>query len=223
MPSRSYRRKLRASFVNGVNISATYISPPAFLSALTGQPTHKTDAYCESELSIIHRYFLDIIDTFIKFNDFTKLTQELNNITASLSSKVEFYRIIALIENQLLSVTENIINGDSIGIITLRLSCVKQFVDQLPSDCAAFGPVTNMILEILDLVITNVSFDKVRANIIDLQAYMTQKYGDMANILHIHSTFLDIITNITEGTSSGIIGSRLEYVKMLVSYLKNAV
>lgn len=223
MPSRSYRRKLRASFVNGVNISATYISPPAFLSEVTGQTTKKTDAYCESELSVIHRYFIDIIDTFIKYNDFTQFTKELTNITTSLSSKVEFYRIIALIEHQILSVTCNIINNDSVGIIALRLQCVKQFVDQLPPDCSAFGPVTNMVLEILDLVITNVSFDKVRANIIDLQAYMSQKYGDMENILHIHSTFLDIITNITDGISSGIIGSRLNYIKTLVSYLKNAV
>lgn len=223
MPSRSYRRKLRASFSTGGRVSATYLSPPPFLSALTGKSTTKTDAYCESELSVIHRYFLDIIDTFIKYNDFTQLTKELNMIIISLSSKVEFYRIIALIEDQILSVMDNIVNGDSVGIITLRLSCVKQFVDLLPPDCNDFGPVTNMVLEILDLVITNVSFDKVRANITDLQAYMYQKYGDMENILQIHSTFLDIITNITDGASSGIISSRLDYIKTLVSYLKTEV
>jgi hypothetical protein len=210
MPSNSYRRKLRTN-----RSSKPYITP-AFLNNCN---TKSCDSTQLSELEKIQNYFYDVIDMIIQHDKFTSAVTILNNIISSVREKVEFYKILEVIENQLLSIVVNISDSVPIGIIAMRIECVKEAINTLPADCNEVGPISIMILEIIDLLKNNISFSTVISNINELKTYINDKYGKYDEIIVIQDQLLSIVTNIGNGFGYGIICTRVEYVKDLVSKL----
>jgi hypothetical protein len=212
MPSRSYRRKLRTS-----NYSKSYIAP-SFLNRVSNKRC-ETNNTTESELVTIQNYFYDVLDMIIKNDSFSKAVDTLNDIILKIKEKTEFYTVLEVIENQLLSIVANIADSTSVGIIQCRIDYVKTIIDTLPPGCNEVGPISIMILEIIDSIKDNFNFTIVTKNINELKTYIQDKYGDFDQLIVIQDTLLSIICNIADGDSYGIICTRIEYVKTLISKL----
>ncbi len=213
MPSSSYKRRLRSS--PNCNRNTAYIAKPIY------RPIILTNFEGDTELIRIQNYFYKVIDMIIENNTLADAILTLNNIITEVKSRVELYKIIDIIESQLLSLVVNISDETPLGIIQGRIDYIKTIIDTLPPDCEEYGPVSIMILEVITSIQSSVSFDTVIKNILDIQKYITDTYGNMDTITLIQDNLLGIIENIAEGdgASTGIINTRLDYVKTLISTL----
>jgi hypothetical protein len=209
MPTKTYRRKLRTKAANIIKTPFnTYIVPSVI------------DNYCgENELEKIQNYFYNVLDMITQHDKIANIVSLLNNIIGSVKSAVDYYNILDMIENNLISVVCNIADGMSNNIICSRIEYIKTYIQQLPSDSDDLGPVSTMILQVIDSVISQVDFNIVKKNIGDIHTYIQNTYGEMTQIDIIHDNILSIICNIGDGMSTGIICSRIEYLRTLISQI----
>ena len=218
MPSTSYRRKLR----NPYSTSIRYITNPTdstnsttITTILTPYITYKSD--CESDLIKTQNYFYKILDMIIHHNDFTIIISNLHHIIDSTQSIVDYYRILEIIETNLLSVVFNISENISPGIIQTRIDYIRSYISKLPPGCVELSPISDMILQVINYIIKSVDFSIVITNINNIQDSLHQKYGEMMYINNIHHNILSIICNISENTNSAIISERVKYLREIIS------
>lgn len=195
MPSTSYRRKLRTS---------TLIVPTIY--------------NYESDLVVIQQYFYKVLDMIIQQNDFKSTVSILQNIIQNTNHIVEYYKILDIIERDLLSVLINISDNTNTGIIRTRIEYIKTYIDKLPPTSIELSPVSEMVLQIIDLI-TNTSFAAVATNIKQIHTYINNTYLETQRINEIQDNILSIISNISSCTSHGIISERVKYLRQLISHI----
>jgi hypothetical protein len=210
MPSSHYRRRLRNNSYNSYH--PTYIETKYNFITNTG----------ECDIVKIHQAFYNIIDLIIEQFNFTEAVISLQGIINRVQEKVDYYNIIDTIENNLLSVASNILDGASINIITTRINYIKSFIDTLPASsalCDDLGPVSDMILDILNLMISTNNFDDIRQNINHVHTLLTTSFPNITVINLIQDNLLQIICNIKDNIGYGIIHTRINYVQGLIKQI----
>jgi hypothetical protein len=212
MPGAAYRRRLRSRVDTG--------AAPVYLAGNGGAGGIVN---CEgSELYQIRQTFYTILDMIIRHESFADIIALIQSIIAQVQSRVDYYKVLDIIEHKLLSVVENISDSVSPSIVKARVEYIKTIIEQLPPECGDLGPISTLILEIIDYIIGTVSFTPIQSNLNYIQEYITQKYGrreDICKINTIQDTLLDIICNIGDGVAEGIIGNRVQYVRVLIEQL----
>lgn len=78
----------------------------------------------------------------------------------------------------------------------------------------------DMLFHILDLIMNGMSLSGIVENISQLQRYTLEAYNQNALLTQIQLTILDIICNISQGTPTGIIACRIDFLKGLISKLE---
>jgi hypothetical protein len=211
MPSTSYRRKLRA---REVPITRQYIHT---------LPRAVTSQKGECEIEKIQNYFYTALDMIIQRLEFTNAISTFTNIISSVSSYVEYYTILETIEKDLLSTVINITDGASAEIIRMRIDHVKTYIDKLPPMCQEPGPVSDMIMQILDSLLSSMTSHPIVSTIGEIQGYIQQKYGYIQQMEEIQQTILTIVDSIGSGASPSIISMRVDFVRGLLSKLDVAI
>lgn len=209
MPSSSYRRKLRNPYSTPIRYITN--STPILIPYITNTSD------CESDLIKTQNYFYKILDMIIQHNDFTVIISNLHTIIDSTQSTVDYYKILEIIETQLLSVVFNISENTSPGIIKNRIDYIRTYITQLPPNCVQLSPISDMILQVIHSIINSIDFSIVITNINDIQQSLHQKYGEMTYINNIQHNILSIICNISENTNSEIISERVKYLRQIIS------
>jgi hypothetical protein len=208
MPNRAYRSRLR-------RLGATrYITPPIFLNIVEG----------ETEVVQIRNYFDYVTDLLIKQTTIAETVSVLQGIISQLSTQAEYYSVLDTIENQVLSILGNMSDHVTPGIIKLRLECVRKAILDLPIQGPEYGSqnMHDMLFHILDLIGDGMSLSAISENILQLQKYTLEAYNQNQLLTQIQTTILDIICNISQGTPSGIIACRIDFLKGLIAKLELA-
>jgi hypothetical protein len=210
MPSSSYRRRLRTTAVVQFSYNNTY----TFTNTSNGICTKN------SEKINIQNYFYKILDNIILYNDFTSNVHTIQTIISKTQDAADFYKLIEIIQHNLLSVVGNISDNTHSGIIQNRIDYIKTYIDQLPPDCAHLTPVSDMILQIIDSIVKTVDLSHVTTDINKIQLYIDDKYSDMLYIDKIQDNILSILCNIGQNVSSSIISERVQYLRQFIEHLK---
>lgn len=212
MPSRWYRRNLRHTIDAGTIVFSTprYIDLPCAVQSQKG----------DCDIDKIHQYFYTAIDSIIEHMNFTEAVSNLNAIVQSVSSYIEYYKILDSIEENLLSTAMNIIDGASAQIIKERINYVKTIIDSLPPLCQERGPVSDMILQILDTLIQSLNTPSISGTITQIQTYIQDRYGHMSQIEEIQTNLLSVIDSIGSGASPNIISLRVQFIRELLAAVK---
>lgn len=203
MATRSYRRKLRVSIVDK-------IVPNGIIN----------NKNCE--LYQIQETFYRILDMITRQDQLNDTLLLLQSITSKMETRVEHYKVLDMIEENLLSVVMNIEDSINPDIIRMRIEYIKTYIEQLGVDCNDLGRASILIMELLDSIISTVSFTGIETTISNIQSYISTKYGtieEMNKIQTIQDNLLGIICNIEESISPGIVSYRVEYVKELIGQL----
>ena len=187
------------------------IIKPIFLGTVGG----------ETEVVQIQNYFTYVIETIAQQNSITNTVSVLQGIIQQVNSRVEFFRVLEILEDQVLSILCNISDGITPGIIKFRMECVRMTIMELPEG-PEYGTDTmrNMLFHILDLITKGTSLSSIAENVIQLQKYTLELYNQNTLLTLIQTTILDIICNISQGTPSGIIACRIDYLRGLIAKLE---
>lgn len=211
MPSTTYRRKLRARETNAT-MQLHYIQQTSLPSAVSKQKG-------ECEIEKIQNYFYNVLDMLTNQLNFTEAAATLTNIVKTLSTRVEFFKLLHTIEHNLFSTVVNIMDGTSANIIATRINYVKTFIEQLPPICQEPGPVTDMILEILESLIATMSSQSIAGTILQIQTRIREKYGHFEQMEEIQDNLLNIVDIMGSGAPINIIALRVNFVRDLLSAL----
>jgi hypothetical protein len=167
----------------------------------------------ECDIDKIRNYFYKVIDMIIEHSKFNETAVILNDILQTVHTQVEYYRIMEMIETNLLSTVVNISDNVNANIIGLRIEYIKTYINELPPMCQEPGPISKMILEVIESIIQCVSFEKVTQTIGNIQTYIQDTYGSFEKIETIQTNLLSIIENIGNGVTTPIISLRVNFVK----------
>ena len=226
MPNNTYRRKLRANVIytdiaikniHSVQDTLPTCTPtsilPIYIQTLPAEVERQKG---DCDIDKIRNYFYKVIDMIIEHSKFTETAVVLNDIIQTVSTQVEYYRIMELIETNLLSTVVNISENVNSNIIGLRIEYIKTYINELPPMCQETGPISKMILEVIESIIQSVSFEKVTRTIEGIQTYIQDTYGSFEKIETIQTNLLSIIENIGNGVTTPIISLRVNFVKDMI-------
>ena len=93
MPSTTYRRKLRAQETN-TPMQLHYIQK-------TNLPTAVSKQKGECEIEKIQNYFYNVLDMLTNHLNFTEAAATLTTIVKTVSTRVEFFKLLDTIEHNL--------------------------------------------------------------------------------------------------------------------------
>lgn len=217
MPSRTYKRKLR------VNIVPTnkFIVPPTIVNTIQNNSKFAGDC----EIDRIMNYFLYIIDNIINQNNFTDSISHLQTILNNdfIKTQVEYYKIMEIIENNLVSTVMNISDNINSNIIACRIEYINKLITTLPDNIRCAETLPSMILQVIEDIIAGISFNNIITNINNITTYINDKYGIIDKFVDIQTNILGIIDNISEGIPTGIIAMRSQTVKSMIDELSYLV
>jgi hypothetical protein len=211
MPSTTYRRKLRARETNAT-MQLHYIQQTSLPSAVSKQKG-------ECEIEKIQNYFYNVLDMLTNQLNFTEATATLTNIIKTLSTRVEFFKLLDTIEHNLFSTVVNIMDGTTANIIATRIAYVKTFIERLPPICQEPGPVSDMIMEILESLIATMSSQSIAGTILQIQTRIREKYGHFEQMEEIQDNLLNIVDIMGSGAPINIITLRVNFVRDLLCAL----
>ncbi len=206
MPSRHYRRKVRAESSGSKSVVQLIAPLP-----VTSRPKDG----CEIEK--IRGYFLAAVDMIIERMDFANAVITLNDIIATVKSRAEYFPIINLIEKQLLGVLVNISNATNPKIIEMRLEYIKTYIDQLPADTEEIGPISNMMSDVMDLLVKDITTAPIVEKLTIVRNFIRTQYGPIKDVEMAQDSILNMIDSIGRGTHSGILEVRANYIQELVT------
>jgi hypothetical protein len=206
MPSQQRRRRLRAGIVTRL------ITKPIFLNGAQG----------ETEAVKIQSYLSYAVNTVSQQNAVAATVSVLQGVIGQVQTRVEYYKILDTIEEQILAILCNMGDNISPGIIKLRLECVRNSIRELPIEGPEFATkdMHDMLFNILDMILNGMSLTNIAENIIKLQQYTQEAYNRNSLLTQVQNTILEIICNISEGTPSGIIACRIDFLKGLITQLE---
>jgi hypothetical protein len=206
MPSASYRRKLRNNIESNKNIGITYSN-------------NSVSSNNDSNLILMQKYFLNMIDLLIKQNSYSDIMISLKDKVNYFQSAVDYYKILDIIEDNLLSIVTNICDDITPSVIELRICYVRQYIDQLPPNFQDVGPVAALIMEIIKYIEEAVDFRKIESELTNIQTFIKDKYGNHELYAKIYKNFIDIVENISEEIAPSIIDYRLIQLKDIIDTL----
>ena len=221
MPNSAYRRKLRSTITT---LPICIIQPYTNTTIVPKEPSKEPPILPpivkiqpgECDIDKIRNYFYKVIDMIIEHSNFTDTAVILNDIIHSVHTKVEYYKILDVIEHKLLSTVNNITENVNPKIIKVRIDYIKTYIDKLPPLCGEPGPISKMILELINSIIECVNFEKVTDTIHTIHTYIEDTYGTcetFEKIELIQKSLTSIVENIGNGVTSQIINMRVKYVK----------
>ena len=229
MPSTSYRRKLRSAITNSTTptiylYNSDFILPPVVPPVTPTPPPHIVETEKKiCDIDKLRNHFYRVLEMITEQSEFVDTVAELNDIVKTVHTHVEYYKILDDIEYNLLATVINISDNINPKLIKVRIDYIKTFIDKLPPICQEPGPVSEMILDLINSIIQSVSLEKVTDTINNIQHYIQDSYGTietMETIQTIQTNLLSIIDNIGSGITSKIITVRVNYVKeTLIDYL----
>jgi hypothetical protein len=206
--SSSYRRKLRKP-IGSISKNILYSNVPTVPSNVPN-----------SELITIQNKFCKILDNIILYNDFSLNISELHSILESTRTIVDYHKLIDDIQNILLSVVCNISNSVNSNIIQTRIDYIKTYIDALPEGHLNLSPLSDMILRLIDHIVTTMDFSSINNDINTIQLYINKNYNtNTLPIENIQNTILSIICNIGQNTNTNIITNRIQYLRELIDQL----
>jgi hypothetical protein len=136
-----------------------------------------------------------------------------------LSTRVEFFKLLDTIEHNLFSTVVNIMDGTTANIIATRIAYVKTFIERLPPICQEPGPVSDMIMEILESLIATMSSQSIAGTITKIQTRIREKYGHFEQMEEIQDNLLNIVDIVGSGTPMNIITLRVNFIRDLLRAL----
>lgn len=215
MPPTTYRRKLRTRQLR----AHRYIVPPAIVIQIVSNQGGIFTG--ETEFDKILSYFDYVIEMIMKQMNLTESISLLTKILNmdSIKTQVEFYKIMDIIETELLSIVVNIADNVNPGIIGMRIDFIRGFIDALPNNPQYIDTLPIMILQLIDEIIRGANLTNITANITEIKSYIDEKYGVIDKFAIIQDMIISIIENIMDGANPGIIGLRVEQVKKMISEL----
>jgi len=205
--SSSYRRKLRKP----IGSISKYI--------LSSNVSTVSSNVSNSELITIQNKFCKILDNIILYNDFSLNISELHSILESTRTIVDYHKLIDNIQNILLSVVCNISNSVNSNIIQTRIDYIKTYIDVLPEGHLNLSPLSDMILRLIDHIVTTMDFSSINNDINTIQLYINKNYTNTLHVENIQNTILSIICNIGQNTNTNIITNRIQYLRELIDQL----
>jgi hypothetical protein len=216
MPSRRYRKKLRA---NEISNTRKFIETPLTISS--GNITNEGDNYGNvDELTMLEDYFINLIEMVTVFNNFTLFNRLLLDVKDYLEPSIYYNQIIENIENGFLSLIENVSTNVNHTLITCRIEYIKKNILALPPGLEDYNiNISNMILDVISLITQNLNFNSIKTNLENIKISTVNEYGNFILVKEIHDLLLDIIGNIELCTPPHLIKLRVDYVKELVTKL----
>jgi hypothetical protein len=151
--------------------------------------------------------------------NFTEAAATLTNIVKTLSTRVEFFKLLDTIEHNLFNTVINIMDGATANIIATRIDYVKTFIEKLPPICQEPGPVSDMILEILNSLIATMSSQSIAGTILQIQTRIREKYGHFKQMEEIQDNILNLVETMGSGTPINIITLRVNFIRDLLCAL----
>lgn len=207
MPGRHYRRRVQRNVMN--SYIPVYIEPQALVKR-TG----------DCDLVKVHEYFYYIIDIITEKFNFTEAIAALNDVVEAVTTKVEYSNILDRIENDLLSVVDNVSNGINGQLIKCRIDHIRKMIDELPTACEDIGPVSDMTLQLLDYMLTETDFNVIRTDINEVLNFLNRTFPNIQVINDVQDKLIDIICDIGGGINPALIKMRIDYVQTLVSKIR---
>jgi hypothetical protein len=190
------------------------------MSNIRNPVTLYTSNTIEAKEKTLQKYLLDIMDIIKIESNITEITKRVNYVTNTLSSKIEIYKLIDEIESVSLSIVTNIGNNINKGIILNRIEYVREIISKLPENTKdQYSAIGTIVLNILNMITEGIGFKEIESNLIRITSLLEGDVELMKLITIIQSTIISIIQNIGNGTSKGIIESRVEYLRTLISQL----
>jgi len=222
MAVRRHRRRMRTGLV----AVHRYIVPPAIVVFIQNRvvpngSTGSIGSTSNSELDKIMAYFMNLIDTIIKQQTLTESISLLHNFINddTIKTQVEYYKIMEVIEMDLVSMVANISEGTNTGIIAMRIEYIKSLIDILPFNPQSVGELSQRILQLIEEIIGGATLVKIAGNVNDIKTYINEKYGVIDELVAIQDMILSIICNIMEGVPTGIIATRIGRLRELIAGL----
>lgn len=209
MPGRHYRRTLRAKQSQPTQMFINLFVLPDVVQRQVGT----------TELEKIRSYFLTVLDMMIQYDSLQESIIYLQTILKSIQTQVEYYNILELIEENLLSVAINVSNSVNPKLIEARIHYIQSIIQTMPPICQERGPVSNLMLELIQIIIEGIEPSKIVCTIESIQSYIMKRYGNQPYIDTIQNNLLNIIDSIKNGTSYKLIEYRISYVKGLINDL----
>jgi hypothetical protein len=216
MPSHHYRRHILQNYDND-NTTSIYLT--SYTNIIIDQPIQQNN-----ELIKFQKYIFDIIDTITTTLDIQAVTNKVNELLQIIKTREDMYKILDLIENNILSVITNIANSVDIGIIRCRFQYIRELISKIPHTadiCHTYihNEFYTLIFGFIESLTTSNDFSLV---ISEISAFKITLQDDIAfadNIDLIQDTILDIIKNIKNNVDIGIIRCRIQYLKELINRL----
>lgn len=219
MAVRRHRRRMRTGLIP----VKRYIVPPAIVLNIQNRINNTGNNIFTgtTELDKIMNYFEQTIDAIIKQQSLTESINILQQIISNdtIKTQVQYYKIIEVIELDLLSMVMNIADGINPGIIAMRLEYIKSLIDIIPLNPQHIDELPNMLLQVIEDIIGGKTYTAISTNINQIKTYINEKYGLINDLILVQEMMLEIICNITEGVPSGIIRMRIERLRELITRL----
>lgn len=174
------------------------------------------------ELDRIRNYFLTILDMMIQYDTFIETTTHLQSILQTVQPQVEYYRILNIIEHNLLSVAINVSDSVNPKLIQQRIQYIQSMIRTMPPVCQEEGPISVPILQVIELILDSVNFDGITSNIQSIHTYLTHKYKNQSQIELIQTNMINIIDSIRNGTNTKLIHMRIDFVKNLIGSIQSS-
>ena len=206
MPSKRYRRQLRAATSDGSSSVQYIVAPPA---VIIQEPN--------CEIDQIRSYFCSAADMITQYMDFADAVETIRGVMDTIKEKVDYYKILEKIEVQLLGVVSNIARNTSVEIIRIRINNIKSYIEQMPTTYQDRGEVSEMIMQVIGIITANIGVNEVSSTIRTMTSYVKSRYKNNECVDTVQDILTSIIGNIGTGVSPGIIALRVDYAKELIN------
>lgn len=218
MPSRHYKRKLRDKTIAVVNTPIN-----TRVNTILDRPRPNAEDYVPNldvqALQNLENYFIEVVDMVAIYHNFDVFREIMNEIKIYLNPIVYYVKIIELIEDNLVSVIENISTGINSHIIRQRIDYLKTQINLIPANFQNYDEISLKILEILNIIIDDFELENFKNIIKTIRQQINEKYGSAILYKNIHNLVIDIVQNMEENATSFAVKIRTDCVHTLVDML----
>lgn len=171
----------------------------------------------KTTFSSMEKNFNNIISSVNNQLEIKKIIEETDLVISMFSEKEEIFKVLDIIETNILGILSNMIDNTPIGIIACRIDYIRKIIEQLPENYNDYGQFACMIYDIIDLITNEFDYKVILENINNFYDKLSKDNELLDEFSEIKDTVISIIENMTNGTPLNIIECRLEYLKKLIS------
>ena len=127
-------------------------------------------------------------------------------------ANTEIYKVLDIIEQNVLSIVQNISDGTPVNIIQNRITYLRKLISELPEGYEDYGDFGCMIHNIIDSITNGIDYTLVIANIEQIHTTLSADVKILDDFDELKNILFSIITNIKDGTPINIIQNRIKYL-----------